>query len=140
MHHSSPCPNPIAVGTNLYKIEGKPLPNPSQYDSALGALQYLTQTRLDISFATNKLNQFLPNPRSVHWQVVKHLFRYLQGTKDYGIFIQASIVLQLQGFSDANWAGSNTDRKSTGCYYVFFGNALVSWSSKKQNAKSRSSI
>lgn len=139
MQHSSPCPTPIIVDTDLYKIEGEPLSNPSQHRSALGSLQYLTQTRPDISFAVNKLSQFLHNPHSVHWQAVKRLFRYLQGTKDYGIFIQASLVLQLQGFSNVDFPGSNTNRKSTWGYCVFFGNALVSWSSKKQQAISKSS-
>ena len=41
--------------------------------------------------------------------------------------------LELIGFSDADYAGSKTDRKSTSGTCQFFGHMLVFWSSKKQN-------
>lgn len=56
MHQSLACPTPFAVDTDLYNTESEPLSNPSLYRSALGALQYVTNTRLDISFVVNKLS------------------------------------------------------------------------------------
>ena len=41
--------------------------------------------------------------------------------------------LELIGFSDADYAGSKTDRKNTSGTCQFLGHMLVSWSSKKQN-------
>lgn len=139
MDKSSSCPTTIVTGTNLCTTDSVLIANPSEYRSVLGALQYLTHARLDITFAVNKLSQFLHSPRMIHWQAVKRLLRYLQGSKSHGIFISGSLTLQLQGFSDADWAGSSSDRKSTGGYCVFFRSALISWSSKKQHTISRSS-
>lgn len=74
MQHSSACPTPLAVGTDLYNPKSEPMSDLRLYQRALGALQYLTNTRPDICFAVNKLSQFLHSLCSIHWQAVKHLF------------------------------------------------------------------
>ena len=48
--------------------------------------------------------------------------------------------LELIGFSDADNAGSKTDRKSTSGTCQFLGHMLVSWSSKKQNFVALSTV
>ena len=45
----------------------------------------------------------------------------------------------LVGFSDADWAGCLDTRRSTSGYTFFIGNALVSWSSRKQATVAKSS-
>jgi hypothetical protein len=45
----------------------------------------------------------------------------------------------LVAYSDADWAGYSTTRRSTSGYCVFLGNNLLSWSSKRQPMLSRSS-
>jgi len=87
----------------------------------VGALQYLTFTRLDICFAVNKVCQFMHVPTNSHWAAVKRILRYLKGTTSYGFHITRGFFFALHGFTNADWAGSIDDRKSTGGYLVFFG-------------------
>ena len=55
--------------------------------SAIGALMYLaSHTRPDICFVVNLLFRFSSCPTQRHWNGIKHVLRYLQGTKDLGLF------------------------------------------------------
>ncbi|XP_028067253.1 uncharacterized protein LOC114270061 [Camellia sinensis] len=115
-----------------------PFSQPSLYRSIVGALQYLTITRPDISFAVNHASQFMHAPTVAHFNTVKRLLRYIQGTLHHGLFFTPG-SLNLHAFSDSDWAGDVLDRKSTTGYCVFLGSNLISWSAKKQSTVSRSS-
>uniref|UniRef100_A0A2N9IVZ2 Reverse transcriptase Ty1/copia-type domain-containing protein n=1 Tax=Fagus sylvatica TaxID=28930 RepID=A0A2N9IVZ2_FAGSY len=105
-----------------------PVSKTTLFRSTIGALQYLSLTRPDIAFTVNKLSQFMHKPTLLHWQSVKHLLRYLKHTLTYGLQIFKSSCLDLQAFSDADWAGNKDDRRSTGNFCVFLGKNLISWS------------
>ena len=111
----------------------------SRYRSMVGALQYLTLTRPDLSFAVNKVCQFLHAPTTVHWSAVKRILRYVRGTCDTGLKIRRSKSMLVSAFSDADWAGCIEDRRSTGGFAVFLGSNLISWCARKQTTVSRSS-
>ena len=55
------------------------------YMQMIGSLMYLTNTRPDICFAVNTLNQYMFDPRQVHLIAAKHILRYLEGTMDYDL-------------------------------------------------------
>jgi histone deacetylase 1/2 len=60
-------------------------PNDSTtYRSIIGGLQYLTLTCPDLSFAVNKVCQYLHAPTTVHWTVVKRILRYIKDTLNVG--------------------------------------------------------
>ena len=113
--------------------------NSFRYRSIVGGLQYLTRTRPNISFAVNKVCQFLSQPTEVHWEAVKRILRYVKGTLNTGLTFHKSSSVGISIFTDADWAGCVDDRRSTGGFAVFVGPNLVSWSSKKQPTVSRSS-
>ena len=105
----------------------------------VGSLVYLTVTRPDISYAVHQVSQYLSAPRSTHYAVVLCILRYLKGTLFHGIFYSAQSPLVLRAFSDADWAGDPTDRRSTTGYCFLLGSSLISWRSKKQTFVARSS-
>jgi hypothetical protein len=74
----------------------------TNYRSMVGALQYPTLTRPDISFSVNKICQFLHALTTAHWSVVKRILRYLHGTCGLGILIRRSSSLLLSAFSDVD--------------------------------------
>lgn len=128
MQNSKPVNTPLSSSEKIYVYEGEKLgpEDATRYISIVGALQYLTLTRPDISFSVNKVCQFLHTPTTVHWAAVKRILRYVQGTVNLGLkFNQASSML-VSGFSDADWAGCPDDRKSTGGFAVFLGSNLIS--------------
>jgi hypothetical protein len=139
MVDAKPVSSPMASSTQLSAFEGDVFDNPTLYRSTVGALQYLCITRPDISFCVNKLSQFMHKPTDLHWQSVKRLLRYLKHTIQHGLHFQKSSINSIQAFSDADWAGSRDDRRSTGGYCIFLGDNLISWSCRKQQTVARSS-
>jgi hypothetical protein len=106
--------------------------DPHLYRQLIGSLMYLVNTRPDIFYAVNVLSQFMSQPKHTHWIAAKHVLRYLQGTIGYGLRYASNVDLSLQGYTDADWAGSVVDKKSTsGCCFTL-GSAMVSWCSRKQ--------
>lgn len=127
MKDCKPVSTPLLTSEKLSAHEGTPLgPNDAtQYRSVVGALQYLTLTRPDIAYAVNKVCQFLHAPTLVHWTMVKRILRYIKYTVNYGLKVGKSTSLLVSGFTDADWAGSIDDRRSTGGFAVFLGSNLV---------------
>jgi histone deacetylase 1/2 len=132
---------PMCTQEKLSREHGRLLDDADafQYRSTVGALQYLTHTRPDISYAVNKVCQFLSKPTDVHWEAVKRILRYVKGTVATELNIRKSPSTLISVFTDADWAGCTDDRRSTGGYVVFFGPNLISWSARKQPTVSRSS-
>jgi len=141
MELCKPISSPLSTTEKLSVREGDSLgPDDStRYRSVVGALQYLTLTRPDISFSVNKVCQFLHSPTTVHWAAVKRIIRYVKGTIHLGLKISRSKSMLVSAFSDADWAGCPDDRRSTGGFAIFLGSNLISWSARKQATVSRSS-
>ena len=70
--------------------------------SVIGGLLYLANcTRPDIAFATNLLARYSYVPTRRHWNGIKHVFRYLQGTVDLGLMYFRKPKFSMVGFADA---------------------------------------
>ena len=104
------------------------------YQSAVGSLMYLSVcSRPDIAYAVNTLAKFSSKPTQKHWTAVKRVFRYLNGTAEYGILFKKGESEECIGYSDSDWAGDQDDRKSTSGYIFQSASGAISWRSKKQD-------
>ena len=130
---------PMDANTKLLPNQGEPLSDPGRYRRLVGKLNYLTVTRPGISFAVSVVSQFLNSPCEEHWNAVIRILKYVKGAPGKGLVYENRGHTQIVGYSDADWAGSPTDRRSTSRYCVFIGGNLISWKSKKQNVVARSS-
>ncbi|KAJ0881424.1 putative RNA-directed DNA polymerase [Helianthus annuus] len=110
------------------------------YLSAIGALMFLaSHTRPDISFSLNLLARYSSCPTKRHWNGVKQIFRYLQGTKDMGLYFTNQSKTGLVGFADAGYLSDpHTGRSQTG-YLFTSGGTAISWRSVKQTITATSS-
>jgi hypothetical protein len=132
--------------------------------SAVGSLMYLApQTCPDISYTIGLLTCFNSNPDKKHWDAVKHLMRYINGTLDYHITYRKlssiphpfatyfsvsnpepespltdSASPSLAVYSSAAHGDCQVSGNSTGGYWVMMNGIPVSWRSKLQTMVSLS--
>jgi hypothetical protein len=131
MTELKPVSTPMSSVASLGSDEDGDAVDQREYRSMIGSLLYLTATRLSIQFAVGLCARFQSSPRSSHRTTVQRVFRYLKHTLEFEIWYSASSSLDLVGFSDADFAGCEIDRKSTSETCHFLGSSLVCWSSRK---------
>ena len=130
---------PIDPNLKLQPAKVEEVKDREQYQKLVGKLIYLSHTRPDIAFAVSMVSQFMHSPGAKHFEAVYRILRYLKGTPGRGLMLKKHGHLQVEVYTDADWAGSVTDRRSTSGYCSFVGGNLVTWRSKKQNVVARSS-
>lgn len=134
MNNANPITTPADTNVKLIKDDGVSKPvNPSTYQSMVGSLLYAAMaTRPDIAHAVSVVSKFNANPNAAHLTAVKRILRYLKGTVNLALKYERSESGTLIGFSDADWAGDQDDRRSTTGKILFLSGGAVSWFSKKQ--------
>jgi len=78
------------------------------------------------------VSRFQANPKDIHVNVVKGVFKYLQVTLDYGLWYLKGKHFNLITYTNVDWVGSIDDRKITLGETYFLGGFLVSWEIKKK--------
>src|SRR2546423_2093306 len=115
--------------------------NGELYRQMIGSLMFLAQyTRSDIAYAVSALSQFNKDPSIHHFRAVKHLLRYVQGTKDLSTVFNGNPSDLLIGYSDASYANNPDDRKSTSGILFFAANGIISFQSSKQSVIAMSTM
>ncbi|XP_050919709.1 secreted RxLR effector protein 161-like [Lathyrus oleraceus] len=104
----------------------------TKYQGMIGSLLYLMASHPDIMFSVCLCAQFQANPKELHLTAVKRIMKYLKGTTNVGLWYPRGSICDLIGYSDSDYAGCKTDRKSTSGTCNILGNVLLSWACKKQ--------
>ena len=142
MERCKPVSTPMEQGRQFHDFPEKENPmNVREYQKIFGCLTYATTaTRPDLSSTVNMRSKFMSRPGKEHWQGVKKVLSYIQGTIDYGLIFQANGNEDiLIGYSDADWAGYINTRRSTSGYVFQIHGSTISWCSNRQLSVSKSS-
>nr|AFP55546.1 gag-pol polyprotein [Rosa rugosa] len=134
-----PVATPIEQNHQLAEYLDQVPTNKGRYQRLVGRLIYLSHTRPDLAYAVSVVSQFMHNPSEAHMDAVFRILQYLKSAPGKGLIFSKYSHLDVSGYTDADWAGSITDRRSTSGYFTFVGGNLVTWKSKKQKVVARSS-
>lgn len=140
MRECNPCQTPMETRLKLSKLSTEPLVDVTVYRSIVGSLRYLVNTRPDLVFAVGYVSRFLEEPHKDHMMAVKHILRYVKGTKNWGLWFgrKGRKEAGLIGYSDSDYAGDVDSRKSTTGVVFFLNNSPVTWTSMKQKVVAQS--
>lgn len=111
----------------MHKLQstGPAVSDPTLYYSLLGALQYLIFTRPDIVFVVQHICLYMHDPREQHLHALKCILCYICGTIDHDLQIHMSPSANLVAYSDVDWGGGGSTRRSTSGYCTFLGDNLI---------------
>eukprot|EP00253_Pinus_taeda_P008557 PITA_08557 len=100
---------------------------------------YLGNTWLDLCFVVNQLSQAMVQSTKPFGKEAKHVLKYFRGTSQFGLWYIWSEGVKLQGFTNADWAGSRSNQKRTSGGIFNLRSVAVSWYSRKQRSVALSS-
>ncbi|GAA0139225.1 hypothetical protein LIER_35051 [Lithospermum erythrorhizon] len=106
---------PIELGNKDRLFEGEPM-NKTMYQQLVGKLIYLSHTSPDIAFVVSLVSQYMHDPGQGHLDAVHKILRYLKLSLGKELFFKKTKDSTIQVYTDANWAGSINDRKTTSGY------------------------
>lgn len=104
-----PVSTPMVIGNKLRKNDESPVVDQTLYRSMIGSLLYLTSSRLDIVQKVCMVARFQATQKKSHMNVVSRIFRYLQGTLNYGSWYPKQGDFILEAYTDADWVGCTDD-------------------------------
>lgn len=144
MENAKPVPTPMESGLinnnwSCPETQHEPA-GEVPYRQAIGSLMFLmVGSRPDIAFSVCYLAKFYEAPLLAHWKAVKRVLRYISGTRNEGISYGGMSDSIAFGYSDADWGGCKTTRRSTSGYLFLMSGGPISWRSRKQTVTATSS-
>jgi hypothetical protein len=146
LEKARPALNPMDPDVRLDNphCEDKPA-NRKLYQSMVGSLMYASLgTRPDLAYCVTTLSRYNAAPLMMHLTAAKRALRYLNATKNLKLCFTGttdSNDISLLGFTDSDWAGNLTNRKSVGgCLFSIGQAAPIHWISKTQTVVALSTL
>ncbi|XP_055622886.1 uncharacterized protein LOC129766386 [Toxorhynchites rutilus septentrionalis] len=123
------------------EVSSKPFEDGTKYRSVVGALLYIAVcARPDIATSVGILGRKFSAPTEADWTAAKRVVRYLKGTKKWKLQLGGKNAEALVAFSDSDWAGDKSTRKSTTGYVVYYAGGAVCWVSRRQSCVTLSTM
>ena len=96
------------------------------YRAGVGIALYLSYDRTDVQFAVQELTKDMKEPTDGSLRKLHRLARYLQGTKDYGVWLPKDGEIEiLKVHSDTDWVNCKKTRKRCACTMFEVGGCLL---------------
>ena len=95
-------------------------------------------SRPDCAQAVHALSRHLHAPTEASLKLSRQVVSYLLGTADIGLTYDGIKPTPLHGYSDADWAGDLTTRRSTSGFVFMRNNAAIAWQSVLQRTVAHS--
>jgi hypothetical protein len=135
MTDCKPILNPSDTNVKLDECADEEGVDPTLFRQMIGSLRYLCNSIPDICYAVSVISKFMNSPKKSHMTAAKRILRYVKGTLKLGLLFPTGSnddSAELKSYSDSDWGGDKTDRRSTSGYVMIFNNVAVAWSTKKQ--------
>lgn len=130
----SPWPQKLEISADWKS--SKAIMSPKEWLQRTESLNYLSMgTRPDITYTVQKLSEANMNSSEHHDRVLKHLFRYLYGTKTLALCLGGKYGIHdmnLRVYADASFADDKATRCSTAGHVVMLADGPIFWKSKRQ--------
>ena len=134
-----PVETPMEMNHKLGILPDQAPTDKGRYQRLVGRLIYLSHIRPDIAYAVSVVSQFMHAPSEEHMEAVYRILRYLKSAPGKCLLFLKNGISNIEGYTDSDWAGDQTTRRSTSGYFTFVEGNLVTWKSKKQKVVARSS-
>ncbi|GKC06366.1 hypothetical protein Tco_0997976 [Tanacetum coccineum] len=108
-----PIETPMLSETKITRDEKKESVDDTKYHGMIGSLLYLTSSRLDIMFSVYLCAYFQEDPKTLHLEEVKRIFRYVKGMTHLGLWYPKGTGVETIVYANFDHAGDYVDRKST---------------------------
>jgi hypothetical protein len=103
MEDCKPIITPMKTSCKLSKDDDSKSTNQRQYRSIISSLLYVITSRPNVMQAVGQMAQFQEAPKESHVLAVKRIFKYLKGTKEFGLWYPKGKYLSLIAYTDAYW-------------------------------------
>ena len=113
-----------------------------EYRSGVGMLLYLVKySRPDLANAVRELSKGVQSPNEMCWKELMRVIKFTLDTRRYGLKFEiedktstmGKLRWEVQCFSDSDWAGDKTTRKSVSGYVIYFMGCPIVWKSRQQS-------
>lgn len=119
--------SPLDPYTKLQTDVGPLLEDPMIYRHLVGKLNYLTNTRPDLSFDVLCLSQYMQRPCLSNFSAGIRVLRYLHSDLSQGILLSADPSFDLLAFCDADWEACRDSHRSVNGFFITLDGAPISW-------------